>query len=115
VRAQIGREQECPFFAQTGQPTLTLAKDADGPTLEGLARLCALASAAGGEREPAKAAELGEQYAARAVELLRQAVGKGYRDSVYLKKGTDLAPLRQRADFQKLLAEAEAKRETPGP
>jgi serine/threonine protein kinase/tetratricopeptide (TPR) repeat protein len=86
-----------------------LAKDADGLTLEWLARLCALASAV------VKAADLREQYASRAVQLLRQAAGKGHQDGGYLKEGTDLAPLRRRADFQKLLAEGEAKRETPGP
>jgi tetratricopeptide (TPR) repeat protein len=84
-----------------------LAKDADGPTLERLARLCALASAAvtSEKQETAEAADLREQYAARAVALLHQAVGKGYGDKLYLKEGTDLAPLRQRADYQKLLAE----------
>jgi tetratricopeptide (TPR) repeat protein len=91
----------------------TLAKDADGPTLERLARLCALASAAATseKQEPAEAADLREQYAARAVALLRQAIGKGYRDRLYLREGTDVVSVRQRADFQKLLAglEDEAK------
>ncbi len=86
----------------------TLAKDADGPTLEGLARLCALASVVVHEgQKSAEAAAIQEQYAARAVELLRQAAGKGHRDSAYLKEGTDLAALRQRADFQQLLADSE--------
>jgi tetratricopeptide (TPR) repeat protein/tRNA A-37 threonylcarbamoyl transferase component Bud32 len=95
----------------------TLARDADGRTLEELARLCALASAAIADegQEPAAAAQFREQYAARAVDLLRQAAGKGYRDIAYLKEGSDLAPLRHRTDFQKLLAKGEAKRETPGP
>jgi hypothetical protein len=69
-----------------------LAKGADGPMLEGLARLCALASAAGGE-----------PYAAQAVELLRQAADKGHRDTAYLKDGSDLSSLRSRADFQNFL------------
>jgi serine/threonine protein kinase/tetratricopeptide (TPR) repeat protein len=95
----------------------SLAKDSDGPTLEGLARLCARASAGvvSGGGEAAQAREFQEPYAARAVELLRQASVKGYRDSLYLKEGADLAPLRGRADFQKLLAEVGAKREAPGP
>jgi hypothetical protein len=84
-----------------------LAGDADGPALEGMARLCALASAA-------VAGDLREPYAARAVALLRQAVAKGYQDIVYLKEGTDLAALRERPDFQKLLVDREAKRATPG-
>jgi serine/threonine protein kinase/Flp pilus assembly protein TadD len=82
----------------------SLAKDSDGPTLEALARLCALASAAGGE-----------PYAARAVGLLRQALSKGYCDTAYLKDGADLAPLRSRKDFQTLLAEAAAPGDTRSP
>jgi tetratricopeptide (TPR) repeat protein len=86
-----------------------LAKNADGPTLAGLARLCALASAplTGGQK-PAVATTVREQYASRAVVLLRQAASKGFRDTLYLQKGTDLAPLRDRKDFQTLLADAEA-------
>jgi hypothetical protein len=75
----------------------SLAKESDGPTLEGLARLCALAAAAGGE-----------SYAARAVELLRQAAGKGHRDTAYLKDGSDLTSLHSRADFQNLLSKSGA-------
>jgi tetratricopeptide (TPR) repeat protein len=86
----------------------TLAKEADGPTLEGLARLCALASAplAGGQKAGAAAA-VQEEYAARAVVLLRQAAAKGHRDTLYLKEGTDLAPLRDRKDFQMLLEDTD--------
>jgi tetratricopeptide (TPR) repeat protein len=80
----------------------SLAKDSDAPTLEGLARLCALASAVAGER-----------YAVQAVKLLGQAVSAGYRDTLYLKEGADLAPLRQRDDFKKLLAELEEKTKAP--
>jgi tetratricopeptide (TPR) repeat protein len=80
----------------------TLAKGGDAPTLEGLARLCALASAVAGER-----------YAVRAVKLLRQAVSEDYQDTLYLKDGVDLAPLRQRDDFKKLLAELEEKTKAP--
>jgi tetratricopeptide (TPR) repeat protein len=78
------------------------AKVSDAPTLEGLARLCALASAVAGER-----------YAVRAEKLLRQAVSEGYQDTLYLKEGADLASLRQRDDFKKLLAELEEKTKAP--
>jgi tetratricopeptide (TPR) repeat protein len=89
----------------------------DGHTLERQARLCAQASApaSGSEQEPPEAAQLHEQYAARAVELLWQAAGKGHRDILYLKEGADLAPLRSRADFRKLLAELVANQETARP
>jgi tetratricopeptide (TPR) repeat protein len=88
-----------------------LARDTDGRTLEGLARLCALASVAVAEGKPktVPASEFEEQYAARAVALLRQAAGKGHRDRLYLMEGADLAPLRSRADFQQLLAETDSK------
>jgi tetratricopeptide (TPR) repeat protein/tRNA A-37 threonylcarbamoyl transferase component Bud32 len=49
-----------------------------------------------------------EKYAARAVELLRQAVARGYKDAAHMKKDTDLDALRPRDDFQKLLADLEA-------
>jgi tetratricopeptide (TPR) repeat protein len=93
-----------------------LAKSSDGPTLAGLARLCGLASAplVGGQ-EPAAAAPFQEEYAARAVGLLRQAASKGFRDTLYLQKGTDLAILRNRKDFQMLLEDREATTDRHSP
>jgi hypothetical protein len=52
--------------------------------------------------------ETKEQYAARAVALLRQAIAKGYKDAAHMKQDTDLDALRQRDDFKKLLADLEA-------
>jgi hypothetical protein len=43
------------------------------------------------------------------VKLLRDAVSKGYKDVAHVKKDADLDPLRQRDDFQKLVAELEWK------
>jgi tetratricopeptide (TPR) repeat protein len=55
-------------------------------------------------------------YGDQAVALLRDAVAKGFRDAARMKKDPDLAPLRPRADFQKLLAELESKQtEKPQP
>jgi hypothetical protein len=54
-----------------------------------------------------------EPYAVRAVELLRQAVAKGFKDVAHLKKDSDLDPLRQREDFKKLLRELERKDQPP--
>jgi len=48
-------------------------------------------------------------YGDAAMKLLREAVSKGYKDVAHMKKDTDLDPLRQRDDFQKLVAELEAK------
>jgi hypothetical protein len=47
------------------------------------------------------------RYAERAMDLLRQAVAKGWRHPSVIKKDPDLEPLRGRKDFQKLLAELE--------
>jgi tetratricopeptide (TPR) repeat protein len=76
-------------------------------TLYDLACVYAVASAAA--RQDAKLPEpergkLGEQHADRAMELLRAAVAKGYKDGAHMKKDPDLDPLRRRDDFQKLLA-----------
>jgi tetratricopeptide (TPR) repeat protein len=49
------------------------------------------------------------RYAVRAVELLRQAIAKGYTDVDHLKKDPDLKPLHSREAFTKLVAELESK------
>ena len=36
-----------------------------------------------------------------------EAVSRGYKNAAHMKKDTDLDPLRQREDFQKLIAELE--------
>jgi tetratricopeptide (TPR) repeat protein/tRNA A-37 threonylcarbamoyl transferase component Bud32 len=52
--------------------------------------------------------ELAKSYGDQAVEALRQAVARGYKDAAHLKKDRDLDPLRGRDDFKRLLAEVEA-------
>jgi serine/threonine protein kinase/tetratricopeptide (TPR) repeat protein len=81
------------------------AKEATGNTLYNLACVCALAAAAVGDD-----AKLQDQYAARAVELLRQAVAKGYKDAAHAKQDKDLDALHSRSDFEKLLAELGASK-----
>jgi hypothetical protein len=58
---------------------------------------------------PGVTAEQAERYAVRAMELLRRAVDKGYKDLMNLKKDKDLDALRLRDEFRKLLTELEAK------
>jgi tetratricopeptide (TPR) repeat protein len=53
--------------------------------------------------------EAAQFYADAAMKLLREAVSKGYKDVPHMKKDTDLDPLRQRDDFQKLIGELEGK------
>jgi serine/threonine protein kinase/tetratricopeptide (TPR) repeat protein len=84
---------------------LAEAKDMNGGTLYDLACVCALAAAAVKDD-----ANLQAQYAARAVELLAQAVAKGFKDAARMKKDKDLDVLRDREDFGRLVAELEAKK-----
>jgi tetratricopeptide (TPR) repeat protein len=56
----------------------------------------------------AENAEMKDRYAARAVDLLRQAVAKGYKNAAHMKTDTDLESLHQRDDFKKLIADLEA-------
>ena len=48
-----------------------------------------------------------EEYADRAMELLRQAVARGYKSSAHMKMVTELEPLRGREDFKELLIRLE--------
>jgi hypothetical protein len=95
------------FAARAFAQANALAGDPKGPPslIYDAACVCALASAAVKSDRP-----LAEQYARRAVALLRQAVARGFGDYDKFKKDTDLASLRQREDFHALLAELEAKR-----
>jgi eukaryotic-like serine/threonine-protein kinase len=64
---------------------------------------CVYAVAAGGVEE----GPLAERYADRAIELLRQAAAKGFRDAAHMRQDNDLDALRGRDDFRALLAELE--------
>jgi tetratricopeptide (TPR) repeat protein len=87
---------------------LTEAKDVTGDTLYGVARVYALAAAkVTGDPRP----RLADAYAARAVELLRQAVAKGYKNAAHLKQDKDLDALRGRQDFTELVAKLGAAKE----
>jgi tetratricopeptide (TPR) repeat protein len=55
--------------------------------------------------------ETAQFYGDAAMKLLRNAVSKGYKDVAHMKKDTHLDPLRQRNDFQKLVAELEGEGE----
>jgi tetratricopeptide (TPR) repeat protein len=54
-------------------------------------------------------ADAGAAEAAKAMDLLRKAVAAGYRNLHDLRTDAGLEPLRQRDDFQQLLADLEAK------
>jgi hypothetical protein len=77
--------------------------------LHDLARIAALSAAAAREDPALPKAErerLGERYAARAVELLRQARAAGSRRLAEVQADRDFQPLHRRADFKELVREA---------
>jgi hypothetical protein len=53
--------------------------------------------------------EAAQFYSDAAMKLLHEAVSKGYKNVALMRKDIDLDPLRQREDFQKLVAELEGK------
>jgi tetratricopeptide (TPR) repeat protein len=61
----------------------------------------------GSDKSPAAAQEARAE-ADRAMDWLQQAIAAGYDNVALMKKDSDLDPLRDRANFQKLLAELEA-------
>jgi serine/threonine protein kinase/tetratricopeptide (TPR) repeat protein len=71
---------------------------------------CATLAEKDGRLAQEKRKELVEGYARQAVDMLREAIANGYKDASALRQMTALAVLRSRDDFQKLLAEVEAKR-----
>jgi tetratricopeptide (TPR) repeat protein len=83
---------------------LSEADDATKDAIYDTACIYALSSAAASSD-----AQQSECYAARAVELLRRAIQKGFRDVQHMKQDSDLDSLRKREDFQKLLGELEKK------
>jgi serine/threonine-protein kinase len=75
-----------------------------------IACVFALSSAAAendGKIAPADRTRLKAQYADRAMDFLRQAVAEGDQNAPSLKGDPDLASLRSREDFQKLVQEVE--------
>jgi tetratricopeptide (TPR) repeat protein len=93
--------------------TLATAQNLDSDTFYNLACVCAVASAVvkNVDTPGADATRAAQTYPARAVELLRQAVAKGYKDSAHMKKDKDLDALRDNEDFKRLVTELEAKKE----
>jgi serine/threonine protein kinase/tetratricopeptide (TPR) repeat protein len=90
---------------------LAAAKDVDSGTLYNVACVCAIVSSAVKDANipGAGATRLAETYSTRAVELLQQAVAKGYKEAALMKKEKELDALRDREDFKRLVGELEAK------
>jgi hypothetical protein len=80
---------------------LSAAGEWNAAQLYSFACVCARANAATAEQK--------KQHADRAVELLRRAVKAGFADADRAAADADLAALRDRDDFKKLLAELRKK------
>jgi hypothetical protein len=52
---------------------------------------------------------LAESYADQAMEHLQEAVHRGFKNVAALKTAAELAPLRDRSDFQQLIKELESR------
>jgi hypothetical protein len=63
----------------------------------------------GGGTEVALGDVTGDGHTDLSMTARYQAVKAGYKDFAHMKKDSDLDPLRDREDFQKLLAELEKK------
>jgi hypothetical protein len=74
-----------------------------------LLSLCVPVVAGHNKLDATQRTEESQFYTDAAMKLLRVAVSKGYKDVAHMKKDTDLDPLRQRDDFQKLIAELVGK------
>ena len=85
-----------------------LAMDSSAWTAYNAARVFAVAATT-----PGLGSERGEQYARRAVELLRKAVENNARNREDMKTEKDFESLRKRVDFKQLLADSEKKTSTP--
>ena len=71
--------------------------------------MCATLVEKDGKLSPEKRKELAQTYGKRGVQLLREAMKRGYRAINQLKKDPELNPLRARADFGQLVRELEEK------
>jgi serine/threonine-protein kinase len=103
VRLRIGRAACLAHLGRASDAVAEVeqfaaAKDAKSGTLYGCACVLSLASAAPNNPDA-------DRHAARAIELLRLAIAKGYHDFPTLRADVDLIPLRKRADYTDLLRE----------
>jgi hypothetical protein len=87
-------QERAKLSAESGPELYAAARD--------LAKCIPLVGKDQGSLTPEEEAER-NAYAEQAVQLLQQAIAKGFKDLSRLSKDTALAPLRDREDFQKLL------------
>jgi serine/threonine-protein kinase len=108
VLVRLGRHAEADRTAVD----LQTAAPADWPGLikaAGLVAKCVPLSESDTSFSPADRKEQGRTYTLRAVQLLKEAIAGGYRDTDSLRSDAAFEPIRSSTDFQKLLASVESK------
>jgi tetratricopeptide (TPR) repeat protein len=108
VHAGLLEQEEAVRTAETCRD---LGWNAPGDAYEAACSLskCAPIVARHDKLDDKRRKEAAQLYGDAAMKLLRDAVSKGCRNVAHMRKDPDLDPLRQRADFQKLIAELEGK------
>jgi tetratricopeptide (TPR) repeat protein len=86
------------------------AEDAEAAVTEHPTSADTLFYAARAYAQAAKAPATAEKYGARSVELLRQALDRGFTGTSHLTPGSDFDPVRGRADFQELVKRPPGKK-----
>ncbi len=81
----------------------------DHPRAAGFLARCVALAGKDESLPEARRRELARAYGDRALDLLRQAVARGYKDANHLRRSPELEPLRSRDDFKRLLGELEAR------
>jgi tetratricopeptide (TPR) repeat protein len=101
------KEQKLPTAMESAAKMKQLANEKPDQLYDAA---CLYALCAGAKTPRADATRLTKECAEEAMTLLKQAIVKGYKNAPHMKQDPDLAALRGRADFDKLLAELEGKK-----
>jgi tetratricopeptide (TPR) repeat protein len=107
LQIDSGKRQDARRTLQQARSLMEKLPQPNGEDLYNLARMSAqLSRLAGSGQTALSASEQAEhhRYLDQAVDALRKAIASGYRGLAELKKDTSLDPLRDRDDFQKLVA-----------
>jgi tetratricopeptide (TPR) repeat protein len=114
VRAAAGRTDEALVLIRNAERIAERSPDVSPLTLYNLAcayAQCGAGGPAGGRERGAAGRSAGEEYADRAMELLRRAVAAGYANVALIRRDLDLDSLRTRRDFRELLMDLSFPRE----
>jgi tetratricopeptide (TPR) repeat protein len=114
LRRRQGRPEEA---ADVTRKRLQLWPDNPTRLCDSAASLALCIPVVGGGKTELSAAEQAQrrQYADETMAALRQAIAKGFKSVERLRKDAEFDPLRERADFQKLVADLAARAGNPPP